>query len=141
MPKVIGLDYGSKRTGIAISDERGIIASPLATIDTGKILDYLDTLLQKEKVQFIVLGEAKRLNGQVSEITLEQEKFAQKLRQKFTTVELVRVNEMFTSKMAQQSLIAGGYKKSQRAEKGNLDMMSAAIILQSYLDQKNGSTI
>lgn len=136
MPKVIGLDYGSKRTGVAISDDRGIIASPLATIETSAVLEYLSALISKEKVQILVLGEAKRLNGQSSEITTEQEKFAQKLRAKFAEVQLVRVNEMFTSKMAQQSLIAGGYKKSQRAEKGNLDKMSAAIILQSYLDQK-----
>lgn len=136
MPKVIGLDYGSKRTGVAISDDRGIIASPLATIETSAVLEYLSALISKEKVQILVLGEAKRLNGQSSEITAEQEKFAQKLRAKFAEVQLVRVNEMFTSKMAQQSLIAGGYKKSQRAEKGNLDKMSAAIILQSYLDQK-----
>ena len=136
MPKVIGLDYGSKRTGVAISDDRGIIASPLATIETSAVLEYLSALISKEKVQILVLGEAKRLNGQASEITAEQEKFAQKLRAKFAEVQLVRVNEMFTSKMAQQSLIAGGYKKSQRAEKGNLDKMSAAIILQSYLDQK-----
>ncbi|MBL0316292.1 MAG: Holliday junction resolvase RuvX [Flavobacteriales bacterium] len=136
MPKVIGLDYGSKRTGVAISDDRGIIASPLATIETSAVLDYLSALINKEKVQTLVLGEAKRLNGQSSEITAEQEKFAQKLRAKFAEVKLVRVNEMFTSKMAQQALIAGGYKKSQRAEKGNLDKMSAAIILQSYLDQK-----
>jgi len=85
----------------------------------------------------MVLGEAKRLNGQASAITEEQEKFAQKLRQKFPDVAIYRVNEMFTSKMAQQSLIMGGYKKAQRAEKGNLDMMSAAIILQSYLDQQS----
>jgi putative Holliday junction resolvase len=136
LPKVIGLDYGSKRTGVAISDDRGIIASPLATIETSAVLEYLSALISKEKVQILVLGEAKRLNGQSSEITAEQEKFAQKLRAKFAEVQLVRVNEMFTSKMAQQSLIAGGYKKSQRAEKGNLDKMSAAIILQSYLDQK-----
>lgn len=136
MPKVIGLDYGSKRTGVAISDDRGIIASPLATIETSAVLEYLSALISKEKVQILVLGEAKRLNGQSSEITAEQEKFAQKLRAKFAEVQIVRVNEMFTSKMAQQSLIAGGYKKSQRAEKGNLDKMSAAIILQSYLDQK-----
>lgn len=136
MPKVIGLDYGSKRTGVAISDDRGIIASPLATIETSAVLEYLSALISKEKVQILVLGEAKRLNGQSSEITAEQEKFAQKLRAKFAEVQLVRVNEMFTSKMAQMSLIAGGYKKSQRAEKGNLDKMSAAIILQSYLDQK-----
>jgi putative Holliday junction resolvase len=108
----------------------------LATIETSAVLEYLSALISKEKVQILVLGEAKRLNGQSSEITAEQEKFAQKLRAKFAEVQLVRVNEMFTSKMAQQSLIAGGYKKSQRAEKGNLDKMSAAIILQSYLDQK-----
>lgn len=134
MPKIIGLDYGSKRTGVAISDDRGIIASPHATIETEKILTYLEEMIQKERTQFIVLGEAKRLNGVASEITIAQEKFAEKLRQKFPQIEIIRVNEMFTSQMAQESLKAGGYKKSDRAAKGNLDMMSAAIILQSYLD-------
>lgn len=135
MPKVIALDYGTKRTGVAMSDDRQIIASPLDTIPTSEIIAYLIQLVAKENTETIILGEAKRLNGQASEITLLQASFAKKLKNHFPAIEIIRINEMFTSSMAMQTLITGGFKKSERSKKENLDKISAAIILQSYLDQ------
>jgi len=137
MSKVIGLDFGTKRTGVAITDAMQIIATPLETLNTSEIFPYLAQLLQKENIDVIVLGEAKHLNGQESEITLLQEKFAEKLRNKFPGKSIVRINEMFTSSMASAALLAGGFKKSDRSKKENLDKISAAIILQSYLDNKH----
>ncbi len=135
MPKVIALDYGTKRTGVAMSDDRQIIASPHDTIPTSEIIAYLIQLVAKENTKTIILGEAKRLNGQESEITLLQAAFAKKLKNHFPDIDIIRINEMFTSSMAMQTLITGGFKKSERSRKENLDKISAAIILQSYLDQ------
>jgi|JI9StandDraft_1071089.scaffolds.fasta_scaffold08369_3 putative Holliday junction resolvase len=132
--KVIGLDFGSKRTGIAITDELRMIASPLETVDTSEILNYLEKLFLREKVEVIVLGEAKYLNGQSSETTVLQQKFADKLGKKFPEKKIVRVNEMFTSSLAEYALREGGFKKSERSQKGNVDKVSAALILRSYLE-------
>lgn len=136
MAKALGIDYGQKRTGIAITDDLQMIASPFQTVDTKELLPFLDKLVVKEKVETIIVGEAKHLDGSVSEITILQDKFVQSVIKKFPYIKVVRINEMFTSKMAAQSLLTSGMKKSDRQNKGNLDMVSAAIILQSYLDYK-----
>ncbi len=137
--KAIGLDFGTKRTGVAITDSLQMIASPLETVDTPSLLPYLEKLFLKEKVEVIVLGEAKHLNGEDSEITGLQKKFAEKLQKKFPDKKIVRVNEMFTSGLAMQALITGGFKKSERAVKGNIDKVSAALILSYYLESLGGS--
>ena len=134
--KLIGLDYGTVRTGIALTDELQMIASPLVTVETRKLMEYLDTMLSKENIVGIVLGEAKRLNNTPSEITALQQKFADSLAKKYPLMTIYRVNEMYTSKMASQTLLMAGLKKSDRAKKENLDKVSAAIILQSYLDSR-----
>jgi putative Holliday junction resolvase len=136
MPKILGIDYGVKRTGIAITDALCIIGSPLTTVLTADLFNYLDDLFRKESIDTLVLGEAKRLNGEASDITHRQEAFAQKLTKKYPDKKIVRVDETFTSKMAAQSLVMSGMKKSDRQKKENLDMVSAAIILQSYLDSR-----
>lgn len=136
MAKALGIDYGLKRTGIAITDDLKMIASPLTTVATNELIAYLEKLFAKEKVDVVVIGEAKHLDGTSSEITIYQEKFVKSFTQKFSDKKVERINEMFTSKMAAQSLIASGMKKSERQKKENLDMISAAIILQSYLDKK-----
>lgn len=135
MAKALGIDYGLKRTGIAITDDLKIIASPLTTVATDALFEYLDKLFAKEKIDVVVIGEAKHLDGNASEITLLQEKFTKSFHQKFPDKKTERINEMFTSKMAGQSLAISGMKKSERQKKENLDMVSAAIILQSYLDR------
>jgi len=136
MAKALGIDYGLKRTGIAITDDLKIISSPLTTVATNELFDYLGKLFSKEKIEVVVIGEAKYLDGNSSEITLLQEKFVKTFNQKFPEMRVERINEMFTSKMAAHTLAVSGMKKLDRQKKENLDMVSAAIILQSYLDMK-----
>ncbi|MFY8138104.1 MAG: Holliday junction resolvase RuvX [Flavobacteriales bacterium] len=137
MSKVLAIDYGQKRTGIAITDSLRMIASPLETVETGKIYEYLEKIILKEKIVDIVVGEARHLDGNASEITLLQEKFCKEINKKFPAVVIHRINEMYTSKLASQALVMGGMKKKDRQNKGNLDKVSAAIILQQFLDQSS----
>ncbi len=134
MSKILGLDFGNKRVGVAITDSLRIIASPLTTVETKNIVTYLKKLFEKEKIEIIVIGEARYLNGQQSATTLAQAEFAAKISSTFSDKLVVRVDETYTSKMAAQSLVLSGMRKSERQKKENLDMVSAAIILQSYLD-------
>jgi putative Holliday junction resolvase len=136
MARLIGIDYGTKRTGIAWTDDAQIIASPLETVSTAELFSKLANWVAHYSIAGFVVGEARRLNQEASEITHLQQKFVQELERKFPTIPIHRVNEMFTSKMASQSMLTSGMKKSQRRDKGNLDQMSAALILQSYLDYR-----
>jgi len=134
MSKVLGIDFGTVRIGLAITDSARIIASPLETIPNKGAILYLKNLIEKEKIEDVVVGEAKYLNGEDSDITILQQEFVQKLGAQNDKMRIHRVNEMFTSKMASQALIASGAKQSARRDKGNLDKISAAILLQSWLD-------
>jgi putative Holliday junction resolvase len=134
MSKVLGIDFGTVRIGLAITDSARIIASPLETIPNKGALLYLKGLIEKEKIEDVVVGEAKYLNGEDSSITILQQGFVQKLIAQNEKIRIHRVNEMFTSKMASQALLASGAKQSARRDKGNLDKISAAILLQSWLD-------
>lgn len=138
MSKVLGIDFGTVRIGLAITDSARIIASPLETIENRGAIEYLKKLTAKEGIIEIVVGEAKRLNGEESEITQLQEQFVKKLRDSIQGITIYRVNEMYTSKMAAQSMITSGIKQSVRRDKGTLDKMSAAILLQSWLDYHRG---
>lgn len=136
MPKILAIDYGKVRTGLAITDDLQMIASPLKTVETKNIMVELAKILQTNKISIVVVGEAKYADGKPSEITELQAKFVDVLLKKFPGVHVVRIDERYTSKMAAQALVASGMRKSQRQKKENLDMVSAAIILQSYLDMK-----
>jgi putative Holliday junction resolvase len=136
MYKALGIDYGLKRTGIAITDALQMIASPLDTIETPLLFEFLQKLFLKEKINVLVVGEARHLDGNASDITLAQQKFCDELTKKFPDKKVIRVDEMFTSKLASQAMLMGGMKKKDRMVKGNLDKISAAIILQSYLENK-----
>ena len=136
MPKILGIDYGEKRTGLAITDDLQIIASPLETVLTSMLFDRLKAIIAKEKIEVVVVGEARHLNGNDSEITAIQRAFVEKLKKVFPNIKVERVNEMFTSKLASQALVQSGMKKSDRQKKENLDMVSAAILLQDYLQFK-----
>ena len=132
MARILALDYGTKRTGIAVTDELQLIASGLTTVNTQNLLSFLKEYLAKEQVELILLGEPKRMNNSASDVEVAISKFREHL-EKITTVRIERVDERFTSKMAAQSLIAGGVKKKKRQNKALLDEISATIILQSYL--------
>lgn len=136
MGRILAIDLGTKRTGIAVTDPMKIVANPLETVDTSKLVDFLQKYFQKEDVGTIVLGYPKNLDGKPNEMTPRVISLKDRLSKLFPDKKLVLIDERFTSKMAMQSMIAMGSKKSDRKEKtGNLDKVSAAIILQSYLEQ------
>lgn len=132
----MAIDYGAKRTGIAITDDMQIIATGLTTVDTPKLLSFLMEYFKKEKVETILVGDPKQMNGMPSESAEMINAFVEKLRNQVNEIEIVRVDERFTSKLAFQSLIQGGAKKKQRQDKGLIDEISATILLQDYLSQK-----
>ncbi|MCC4211104.1 Holliday junction resolvase RuvX [Leeuwenhoekiella parthenopeia] len=132
MARILALDYGTKRTGIAVTDELQLIASGLTTVNTSELLPFLKKYLEAEDVALIILGEPKRLNNVASDVEANIQKFRESL-EKITSIPIKRVDERFTSKMAAQSMLDGGMKKKQRKNKALLDEISATIILQSYL--------
>jgi putative Holliday junction resolvase len=134
MNRILAIDFGLKRTGIAITDEANIIASPLTTVDSKDLMTFLKEAVVKSKVGTIVLGEPKRLNNEDSHITENVRMLKTVLEKEFPVQKIVLMDERFTSKMAFQSMIDSGMKKKQRQEKGTVDMISAAIILQSYME-------
>lgn len=134
MNRILAIDFGLKRTGIAITDESNIIASPLTTVDSKDLMTFLKETVVKSKVGTIVLGEPKRLNNEDSHITENVRMLKAVLEKEFPTQKIVLMDERFTSKMAFQSMIVSGMKKKQRQEKGTVDMISAAIILQSFME-------
>lgn len=136
MSRVLAIDLGTKRTGLAVTDPLRITANPLDTVDTAQLIKYLQTYCSKEDVEVLVLGHPIRLNGQDNEMTPKVIKLKEELEKTFPQKKVVLIDERFTSKMAMQSMIAMGSKKKDRKEKaGNLDKVSAAIILQSYLER------
>lgn len=137
MPRVLAIDLGTKRTGLAVTDPLKITANPLETIETSQLMVYLKNYCTKEEVEAIVLGLPIRLNGQDNEMTPKVMKLKKELETAFPDKKIALIDERFTSKMAMQSMIAMGSKKKDRKEKaGNLDKVSAAIILQSYLERQ-----
>ncbi|EKD31489.1 MAG: hypothetical protein ACD_77C00321G0002 [uncultured bacterium] len=134
MDRIVGIDYGRKRVGVAVSDPLGIFASPLETVPAGNILQFIKNYTQKETITRFVVGYPMNLNNQPSEAAKDVDQFLNMLRKQFPEIPVNLTDERFTSKMAMRTLIDGGMKKSDRREKGNIDKVSAAIILQSYLD-------
>ena len=136
MGKVLALDYGQKRTGVAVTDELQIIASGLKTVETKALFGFLETYFANEDVETVVLGEPKQMNYEASESEVYIQKFIKIFENKFPKMPLVRVDERFTSKMAFQTMIDSGLNKKQRKNKALVDEISATIILQSYLYNK-----
>ena len=134
MKRIVGIDYGRKRVGVAVSDPLGIFASPLETVPAGNILQFIKNYTQKETITRFVVGYPMNLNNQPSEAAKDVDQFLNMLRKQFPEIPVNLMDERFTSKMAMRTLIDGGMKKMDRREKGNIDKVSAAIILQSYLD-------
>ena len=136
MAKALGIDYGKKRIGIAISDDTQIIASPLCTVHTTEVFTFLKELLAKEEINCIVVGEPKNLDGSPTDITKVTADFVAKLTKKHADISIKSIDERFTSKMAKHTILAAGTKKMKRRDKAVVDKVSAAIILQSFLDSK-----
>lgn len=136
MTRILAIDYGSKRCGIAVTDPMRIIASGLTTVSTSELLQFLKNYMTDEKVGEIVLGKPKRMNNEESGIEVEIQKFIQQLEAAFPDLIIVREDERFTSKMASRSMLDAGLKKKQRQNKELIDQISATLILQSYLNRK-----
>lgn len=138
MPRIIAIDYGMKRTGIAVTDELQIIATALDTIETPKLIDFLQKYLSENNVSEMVVGLPMRMHGEVGQLETEIQKFIQKVKAKFPALPVQRQDESFTSKMASQAIFMSGAKKKKRQDKSLIDKVSATIILQSYMESKNG---
>ncbi len=136
MGRIVALDYGSRRTGIAVTDPGKVIASPLETVATHELMNFLRDYIEKEAVDLLVVGLPRQMDQSDSDSLKQIHFFVQAFKKRFKEIPVEWVDERFTSKMAMDALIRGGMKKSQRKVKGNLDKVSAAIILQSYLEGK-----
>ena len=133
MGRLLAIDYGTKRTGIAVTDELQIIASGLTTVETNSLIAFLTDYVKKESVEKIIVGLPKQMNNTASESEVHIQSFLKKLNKTLPDIPVVRVDERFTSKMAFQSMIDSGLKKKQRQNKALVDEISATLILQSYL--------
>ena len=134
--KILALDFGSKRTGIAISDERQVFAFGLTTIPGNEIFTFLKETIRKENIECIVIGEAKRKSGEDSEIEKLIQPLMNHIKKKYPTINLERQDESLTSVMAVKSMVDAGFKKKDRQKKENIDQISATLILQAYMERK-----
>lgn len=134
----MAIDFGQKRTGIAVTDPLRIIASGLATIPSNEVISYLNHYFQHEQVDLLVVGEPRDMMNRPSDASRFTEPFAKRLARAFPQIPLVRYDERFTSRMAFQTMIDAGLGKKKRQDKALVDTISATLILQSYLEhQKN----
>lgn len=136
MGRLLAIDYGSKRTGVAVTDEMQIIASGLTTVDTNNIINFLKSYIDKESVDLILIGLPKQMNNELSESEPLILKFIKILDKELPDIPIQRVDERFTSKMAIQTMIDSGLNKKKRKNKALVDEISATLILQSYLYNK-----
>jgi len=137
MGRIMSVDYGTKRVGLAVSDALRITANPLETVHSKDAISFIDDYCSKHDVDCIVVGEPKQMNNTPSESAKTTDAFVQVLKKKFPLLEIVRIDERFTSKMAFQAMIDGGLKKKDRQNKSLIDTISAVIILQSYMEMLN----
>jgi putative holliday junction resolvase len=134
MSRIVAIDYGLKRVGVAVTDENRIIATALATVPTKDIFIFLNDYLKTENVACIVVGDPRQMNNQASETVKYIEPFVKKLKKTFPDLLVERYDERFTSKLAIKAMIDGGMKKKERKNKENIDKISAVLILQSFME-------
>jgi len=136
MGRIVAIDYGRKRCGLAVTDELQIIATGLATVSAHELLDYLKNYASREKIEVFVVGEPKQLNNQPSEALQYIKPFITRLMKEFPSIPVEMLDERFTSRMAVQAMIDSGLKKKDRQDKSLVDTISATILLQSYLESR-----
>ena len=136
MARILAIDYGAKRTGIAVTDPLGIIAQPLETVATHTLMEFLRSYTSRESVERIVVGLPKQMDGSPSENFSRIEPFVGRLRKEFPTIPVEYYDERFTSVLAHKAMLDGGLGKMARRDKAMVDRISAAIILQGYMDSK-----
>ena len=134
MGRVIAIDYGYKRTGLAVTDALKLIAGGLATLPGNQVISFLKEYIQKEDVELFLLGEPRQMNYQPSENMQKVEMFKKKLQEAIPQIDVKMVDERFTSVLAHRAMLAGGLKKKERRNKELVDELSATIMLQSYLE-------
>ena len=138
--RIVAIDYGKQRTGVAVTDPGQIIGSPLETVPTHELMLFLDSYFKSEAVETLVVGHPRKMDNTESESMKQIRFFVEAFRKRFKEIQVEWTDERFTSKMAMDAMVTGGMKKSDRRVKGNIDKVSAAIILQSYLEQRNNRT-
>lgn len=136
MPRILAIDFGTKRTGLAVTDPLQIIATSLTTVPSHTLMDFLKEYFTREEVSEVVYGYPTNLDGSKTDATLHVEGSINRFKKQFPEKKVLLHDERFTSKMAHAAMIQGGMKKSDRREKANIDKVSATIILQSYLQSK-----
>jgi putative Holliday junction resolvase len=135
--RIVAIDYGTKRTGLAVTDPGRMIASPLETVATHDLMNYLESYFAREEVEALVVGYPRNMDHSESESMRPIRFFVQAFRKRFPAIRVEWMDERFTSKMAMDAMVEGGMKKTGRREKGNVDRVSAALILQSWLERVN----
>ena len=133
MPRILAIDYGLKRTGIAVTDPLQIIATGLTTIESPKLIEFLKNYFAKEEVEKIVIGEPKNLDDSDTHATEPVRKIVEKIKKEFPAIPVIMVDERFTSKLAKQAMLDMGMKKKQRRDKAAVDEIAATIMLQEYM--------
>lgn len=136
MARILAIDYGKKRTGLAVTDVLQIIANGLTTVPTHTLMDFILDYVKREPVERIVVGLPKQMNNQLSENMVRIEPFVNRLRKVLPSIPVEYVDERFTSVLAHQAMLDGGLKKKDRQRKELVDEISATIILQSYMDSR-----
>lgn len=139
MGRILSIDFGKKRTGIAVTDTLKLIANGLCTVETSTLFDFLADYMKKEEVERIVVGQPKQTNGELSENMKRIEPFVNRLKKLYPNIPIEYFDERFTSVLAHQAMLDGGLKKKQRQNKGLVDEISATIILQGYMESKRFS--
>ncbi|HNP49488.1 MAG TPA: Holliday junction resolvase RuvX [Bacteroidia bacterium] len=137
MARILAIDYGTKRVGLAVTDPNQLIATALDTVHSKEVITYLKSYLVKEQVESFVVGEPRQMDNSQSEITPMIERFILQLKKEFPSIPVYRMDERFTSKMASQALLMSGLKKKARQDKALIDRTSAVIILQSYMESRS----
>ena len=140
MDRLMGIDFGRRRTGLAVSDPLRIFAAALDTVDTAKLIDYLKNYTEKETIERFVVGYPVNMDGTPSEAQADVDAFLKTLATAFPNIPVSKEDERFTSVLAHRAMIDGGMKASARRDKKSVDRISAAIILQGYMDRTSGST-
>jgi putative Holliday junction resolvase len=136
LARILAIDYGQKRVGLAVTDSLQIIATALDTIHSKDAVRYISEYVERERVELFVIGFPKDLQNRTTDATKYVEAFIKQLGKAFPNIDVVKIDERFTSKIAFRTMIDGGLKKSDRRDKAMIDKISAVIILQSYLEQK-----
>ena len=134
MGRILALDYGKKRTGIAVTDPLQIIATGLTTVDSQQLFEFLKDYAKKEVLEMIIIGEPYNLDGKATDATAAVKLCIRRLKNTFPEIPIQTVDESFTSKMASRAMVEMGMKKKDRQKKGNIDEIAATIMLQEYLE-------